>query len=90
MLVCGRCKDESICKISKYKNLFTKLDHPVSTSNVDDAFIMLSKTNGEGVVFSDTEYRNYPNKVVVIYKQIKQIWADKQNKKLGQAKNSGA
>lgn len=86
MFVCRHCKDYELCKLGNYKNLFTDLDHPIFTDNVEDALKMYSKTTGENVTFSDETYENYPHKVVQLYKVIMNIRAQKRKKEMKNAK----
>ncbi|MCP4991551.1 MAG: hypothetical protein GY928_37485 [Colwellia sp.] len=80
--ICDNCKDANICKTGKYKNLFTGQDHPIATDNVFEAFEMFSKTSGEGVKYTNTEYLNIPNKVIMLYKIIANKLNEKRKKDL--------
>lgn len=69
-MVCSKCKDFSICEKGNFKNLLSGVEHPIVSPSTFEALLMFSKKDAESVVFSDTEYRNTPNKTIVLNKII--------------------
>lgn len=82
MMICRNCKDESICKILGYINLYTKSEHRVATDNVFEAIEMYSKTSGESIVYSNTEYLEQPYRVIQIYKVFAHEMAEKRKREM--------
>lgn len=65
-MVCSKCKDFSICEKGNFKNLISGRDHPIVSDSIIEALTMFSKKDAESVVYSNTEYNNTPNKVLVL------------------------